>query len=208
MEQPKLRARRHLPPSAAGRGRRALRGPACLSGGEGGAAARSPGAGSRRGAWQRGCSSAAARRAGRPSAQLAGLRPLAVSASFAHTPPGPPEPQAFPALLLLLFTLVLRPGSSCLPPALFPPGLVLLLRLSFHTRTHARPLGRPFLSALFPLVLANAVVEGGLMSLRHHAAAAEEGESAAGGLESFGRMCPRIAAGATAVPPPPFCHWP
>lgn len=150
----------------------------------------------------------AARRAGRPSAQLAGLRPLAVSASFAHTPPGPPEPQAFPALLLLLFTLVLRPGSSCLPPALFPPGLVLLLRLSFHTRTHTRPLGRPFLSALFPLVLANAVVEGGLMSLRHHAAAAEEGESAAGGLESFGRMCPRIAAGATAVPPPPFCHWP
>lgn len=40
------------------------------------------------------------------------------------------------------------------------------------------------------------------MSLRHHAAAAEEGESAAGGLESFGRMCPRIAAGATAVPLP------
>lgn len=36
-----------------------------------------------------------------PSAPARGPRPLAVSASFPHTPPGPPGPQAFPALLLL-----------------------------------------------------------------------------------------------------------
>lgn len=107
--------------------------------------------------------------------QLSGPRPLAVSASFPHTPPRPPEPQAFPALLLLLFTLALRPGSSCRLPALFPPGLVLVLRLSFHT--HTRRLGRPLPSALLLLVLVNAAVGGGLMSLQHHAAAAEEGES-------------------------------
>lgn len=79
---------------------------------------------------------------------LAGPRPLAVSASFAHTPPGPPGPQAFPALLLLLSSHSFRPGSCCRPPALLPAGRV-CLRRCFLSHTHgARPrwLGRPLLS--------------------------------------------------------------
>ena len=42
------------------------------------------------------------------------------------------------------------------------------------------------------------------MSLQHHAAAAEEGESAAGGLWGLGGMCTRDAAGATRCVPSPF----
>lgn len=46
------------------------------------------------------------------------------------------------------------------------------------------------------------------MSLQHHAAAAEEGKGAAGGLWGFRGMRPRNAAGVTAVPPPPFLNRP
>lgn len=91
---------RRLPPSRAGRGRWAPRGPGCPSG-WGAAASAScsrAAAGGERG--RRGRSSSAARRAASPPPP-GGPRPLAVSASFPHTPPGPPGPQAFPALLLL-----------------------------------------------------------------------------------------------------------
>lgn len=178
VEEPKPRARHRLPPSRAGRGRWAQRGLGCLSGG---GRPRLRGAAARAGGER---DNAAARKPfgelGDPAPQLLGSRLLAVSASFPHTPPGPPEPQAFPALLLLLFTLAVRPESSSRLPALpcSLPGESSFsgspcTRTHTYTRLPGLPSSRPPISSseLTP------PSGGGLMSLKHHAAAAEEGES-------------------------------
>lgn len=53
---------------------------------------------------------------GDPCAPVPGPRPLAVSTSFPHTPPGPPGPQAFPALLPSAHTpWNLGPPAACRP---------------------------------------------------------------------------------------------
>lgn len=85
-----------------------------------------------------------------PRAPARGPRPLAVLA-FLHTPPGPPGPQAFPALLLPLSKLCCEPAAVRLPRYLrgdFSSDSPFTHR---HARERARALARwatPFSPAL------------------------------------------------------------
>lgn len=80
-----------------------------------------------------------------PSAPARGPRPLAVPASFPHTPPGTPGPQAFPALLLPLFKLCCESAAAaavrlprCLRGDFSSSGSPFTHRHRHtHTRTHA-----------------------------------------------------------------------
>ena len=127
------------PPSSSrgGAGPWAQRGLGCLSGGGGprlrGAAA--PAGGERDDA----AAQEPLRELGDPAPQLLGPRPLAVSASFPHTPPravrAPGLPGSPPP------SLHTRPPTPLFQPpaglALLPAGRVLVLRLSLRARTHA-----------------------------------------------------------------------
>lgn len=90
-----------------------------------------------------------------------GPRPLAVPASFPHTPPGPPGPQAFPALLLPLSKLRCEPAAAavrlprCLRGDFSSSGSPFTHRHT-HARERARALARwaaPFSPALLTLTL-------------------------------------------------------
>lgn len=117
---------------------------------------------------------------GDPAPPQPGPRPLAVSASLPHTPPGPPEPRPSRGSSSFSSHSPSDPGSPATRRPCSFPG-----ESSFsgspYTHTSTRPLpGRPSpLDPPFPL-LTYAAVGGGLMSLQHHAAAAEEGESYTG----------------------------
>lgn len=155
---------RRLPPSRAGRGRWAPRGPGCPSG-WGAAASAScsrAAAGGERG--RRGRSSSAARRAASPPPPAAPAPWPSPPPSLTH-PPGRPGPR--PSRRSSFSPHSLRPGCSCRSPASQPPGrflFLLLPRLSFHTHTSARPglLGRPiFSNPPHPHSPLNAAVRGG-----------------------------------------------
>lgn len=133
-----------------------------------------PGEPRRPGTGRRGRSSRAARELGDPAPPLPGPRPLAVPASSPHTPPGPPEPR--PCRRSSSFSLhsARDPG----PPAVRRPCSLRaecwFSGAAYRSRRLSgppAPLGPP------SPCLANAAAGGGLMSLQHHAAAAEEGES-------------------------------
>lgn len=148
------------------------RGPAFLLPGPGGGVRRREGLAARVGGGAAAASAAEPRGRRRPllrsrpasreplSAPARGPRPLAVPASFPHTPPGPPGPQAFPALLLPLSKLRCEPAAAavrlprCLRGDFSSSGSPFTHRHTLaHTDTHtgararSGSLGRPLFSS-------------------------------------------------------------